>query len=210
MNSFYNFPAHYYKEKYPNKGSPEIAEKVIGLLGAAGIKTRSTRRGLDHGIWVCFKILFNPETNPLNVPIVQVSLFDSEDPLQHYRLGRAVESLRSEGVQILVTGMSVHNLRDFRLAMGQPGPLPYSVSFDEALKEATESDVSVREERMADLLKRPDARKAHPSLEHLLPIHIGAGAAGDDKGVRLWTLPQGSMAWAQYRFGSVPGGAAQL
>lgn len=56
---------------------------------------------------------------------------------------------------------------------------------------------------MAELLKRSDARQAHPSFEHLLPIHIGAGAAGDDLGKRMWTLEEGSMSWAQYRFGEV-------
>ena len=61
---------------------------------------------------------------------------------------------------------------------------------------------------MAELLKRKDARQAHPSFEHLLPIHIGAGAAGDDMGKRLWTYEEGSMSWAQYRFGDVPAAAA--
>ena len=54
---------------------------------------------------------------------------------------------------------------------------------------------------MAELLKRKDARQAHPSFEHLLPIYVGAGAASDDGGKRLWTLEEGSMSWAQYRFG---------
>jgi len=56
---------------------------------------------------------------------------------------------------------------------------------------------------MAKLLEGPEARKAHPTFEHLLPIHIGAGAAGNDSGKQLWTMPQWSMAWAQYRFGEV-------
>jgi 4,5-DOPA dioxygenase extradiol len=56
---------------------------------------------------------------------------------------------------------------------------------------------------MSALIKRSDARKAHPSLEHLLPIHIGAGAAGSDVGEQLWTFPDGSLSWAQYRFGTV-------
>lgn len=60
-----------------------------------------------------------------------------------------------------------------------------------------------RQKAMADLLRRSDARQAHPSFEHLLPIHIGAGAAGNDVGEQLWTLPQGSMSWAQFRFGEV-------
>lgn len=56
---------------------------------------------------------------------------------------------------------------------------------------------------MASLLKRKDARQAHPSFEHLLPIHIGAGAAGEDLGRRTWTFEEGSFSWAQYRFGEV-------
>ena len=82
--------------------------------------------------------------------------------------------------------------------------MPYTTSFDEALKDAVTQPPEAREKAMVELLKRPDARKAHPSFDHLLPIHIGAGAAGDDKGVRLWTLKEGSMSWAQFRFGEVP------
>lgn len=135
---------------------------------------------------------------------MQVSLFDTEDPDQHYRLGQAVSALRAENIQIIVSGMAVHNLRDMRLAMSSPGPLPYTVTFDKALKEAVTSSPDERQAKMAALLKRPDGRKAHPTFEHLLPVHIGAGAAAEDKAVQLFTLPEGSMSWAQYRFGDLP------
>ncbi|OJD23276.1 hypothetical protein ACJ73_05371 [Blastomyces percursus] len=59
-------------------------------------------------------LTFGPDQNPLNVPIVQVSLFKTEDPIQHYRLGQAVAKLREENIQIIVSGMAVHNLRDLR------------------------------------------------------------------------------------------------
>jgi aromatic ring-opening dioxygenase catalytic subunit (LigB family) len=203
LDSFYGFPANYYKETYPNKGSPEIAQKVIDSLTAAGIKSHGMRRGLDHGVWASFKVAFNEKTNPLNVPVVQVSLFDTEDPAQHIALGRAVTHLRDEGIQIIVSGMAVHNLRDLR--WGQQGVKPYAKSFDEALGEAVETESEAeREEKLVQLLKRPDARPAHPSFEHLLPIHVGAGAAGSDKGKRLWTLAEGSFSWAQFRFGDAP------
>ena len=81
--------------------------------------------------------------------------------------------------------------------------MPYTSSFDEALKDAATSTPAEREQKMAALLKRPDARQAHPTFEHLLPIFVGAGAAGDDIGKRLWTLKEGSMSWAQYRFGEL-------
>lgn len=155
-------------------------------------------------------IAFEPEKNPLNVPIVQVSLFDTEDPVQHYRLGQAVSKLREENILIIVSGMAVHNLRDLQFSFGDPRPLPYTASFDEALKDAATAKPAEREQALVDLLKRPDARKAHPTFDHLLPIHIGAGAAGDDKGRRLWTLKEGSMSWAQYRFGEIATNTSSL
>lgn len=105
---------------------------------------------------------FNPEQNPLNVPIVQVSLFHSEDPDQHYRLGQAVASLRDENIVIIGAGMSVHNLRDMFATRGDPTPMPYTVSFDEALKDATESAPAERQALMAQVARRPDAKQAHP------------------------------------------------
>lgn len=84
--------------------------------------------------------------------------------------------------------------------------MPYTASFDEALKDAVTVPVAEREKALAELLKRPDARQAHPTFEHLLPIHIGAGAAGEDLGRRLWTLKEGSTSWAMFRFGEVASG----
>ncbi|MCJ1453067.1 hypothetical protein MMC28_003412 [Mycoblastus sanguinarius] len=191
------------KEKYPNVGSREISNQVIVSLKTSGIEVKPVSRGLDHGVWASFKVAFNPEENPLNVPIVQVSLFSSEHPNQHYNLGRAVAHLRSQNIAIIVSGMAVHNLRDLRYTMGNSKPLPYTSSFDEALKDAVTTLPAEREQKMAELLKRPDARQAHPTFDHLLPIFVGAGAAGEDVGERLFTLKEGSMSWAQYRFGAV-------
>ena len=220
---FYGFPRHYYKEKYPNVGSTEIAKQVMSLMRQNGIEVEGVKRGLDHGVWASFKCgkhtgpsiledqvdadeisaAFDPEDNPLNVPVVQVSLFDSEDPIQHYRLGQAVTSLREQGIQIIVSGMAVHNLRDLRFTSDKSTPMPYTASFDEALKDAVTVPPAEREKAMAALLERDDAREAHPKFDHLLPIFVGAGAADQDMGKRLWTLKEGSMSWAQYRFGDI-------
>lgn len=200
---YYGFPAEYYRVQYPNVGSPALAQKVIGMFKEAGIEAKGVKRGLDHGVFAAFRCAFDPERNPLNVPIVQVSLFGTEDPSQHIKLGRALEPLRDENIVIIVSGMAVHNLRDMRFALGSRQPLPYAISFDAALKEAVETDPEKRDDAMVKLLKRPDARQAHPSFEHLLPIHIGVGAAGSDVGKRVWTLPEACFSWAQFRFGSV-------
>jgi 4,5-DOPA dioxygenase extradiol len=127
------------------------------------------------------------------------SLFDVErgatkaDAKKHIELGWAVEKLREEGILIIVSGMVVHNLRDMAFS-GLGKVMPYTEIFDEALKEAVEGHGTAeeRDNAMVELLPRPDARKAHPTFEYLLPTHVGVGAAGTDKGERLWTLRMGT------------------
>ncbi|KAK9350193.1 Extradiol ring-cleavage dioxygenase, class III enzyme, subunit B [Lipomyces doorenjongii] len=200
---FYGFPPHYYEYKYPNKGSPEVAEKVIEKLSVAGIEVQGVKRGLDHGVWAGFIVAFDPKKNPLDVPIVQVSLYNNDDSDQHYRMGQALESLRDEGILIIGAGMAVHNLRDFRATRGTGQTMPYTFSFDEALKESATAKPEERQAKMSALMRRSDARKAHPTLEHILPIHVCAGAAGSDLGEQLLTFPEGSLSFSQYRFGKV-------
>ncbi|KAF2829767.1 Extradiol aromatic ring-opening dioxygenase [Ophiobolus disseminans] len=201
---FYGFPPHYYEYKFPNKGSPELANKVIERLGGVGIEVQKVKRGLDHGVWAGFIVAFDPKKNPLNVPIVQVSLFNNEDVGRHYRMGEALQSLRAEGILIVGAGMAVHNLQDFRASRGSGKTMPYSFTFDDALKHAATSDPEEREEKMLELMTRSDGRQAHPTLDHILPMYVAAGAAGKSSGKLLWTMPEISLSWAQYRFDELP------
>lgn len=141
---FYGFPPRYYEHKFPNRGSPEIAHKVAERLGGVGIEVEKVKRGLDHGVWVGFipgmsrygpqlslefvadtlPTAFDPKKNPLDVPIVQVSLFGSDDADQHYRMGQALQGLRDEGILIVGAGMAVHNLNDFRRTRGTGATQP--------------------------------------------------------------------------------------
>ncbi|KAJ8120240.1 hypothetical protein ONZ43_g3002 [Nemania bipapillata] len=182
---------------------PELASRVIGLLKDAGIEAEGVKRGLDHGVYVGFSVAFDPDKNPLNIPIVQVSQYNSPDVDQHYRLGQAVAALRDENIVVIGAGMSVHNLRDLRFSFNSPQPLPYVVSFDEALKPAMEAPPAERQARLAEVAKRPDAHQAHPRFDHLMPAYIAAGAGGEDTGKQLWTFHESSMGWAMYRFGDV-------
>lgn len=79
----------------------------------------------------------------------------------------------------------------------------YAFSFDEALKDAATATPEERRAKMLALMRRSDSRKAHPTLDHLLPMYVAAGAGGSDLGERLWTLPEKSLSWAQFRFGKV-------
>jgi 4,5-DOPA dioxygenase extradiol len=144
---FYGFPPHYYEYDYPNKGSPELAGRIVERLSGAGIEVEKVKRGLDHGVWAGFMVgerilslimtqilstlpltdpwaAFDPQKNPLNVPLVQVSLFGNENWDQHYRMGQALEGLRDEGVLIIGAGMAVHNLRDYRAIMATKKTMP--------------------------------------------------------------------------------------
>ena len=146
-----------------------------------------------------------PPQNALTVPIVQVSIFDSESPTTHYALGQAVASLRSQGYLIICSGMAVHNLRDWQWAFQNHKAMEYVETFDEALKEAVVNG-GVGEERrkkMEEMLEREDARKAHPTFEHLLPVHVAAGAGEGEGAQRIWTMGDNSVSWAQFRFGEV-------
>lgn len=114
----------------------------------------------------------SPVTNPLNISIVQASLSDSEDPDQHYALGLALQSLRSENIQIIVSGMAVNNLQDLRLTLATSQTMEYTNTFDRPLCSAVRSAPTSLQRCMADVPRRPDAMKAHPAFDDILPIFI--------------------------------------
>ena len=218
---FYGFPTHYYKQKYPNRGSKKIAEQVISLLQSHGIKASGTDRGLDHGIWVPFKVAFDPEENPLQIPIIQgspfrlkqltilVSLFDNDSVDDHLKLGHALSSLRDQNIMIIGGGMTVHNLRASMpvVSVGAGDHIyPFTPTFNDAtVKAATLNTGEKREEDVRGLYKREDLRLAHPSLEHLMPLVVCCGAAGEDKAECLFkTVEFGALGWASFCFGGIP------
>ncbi|EGX45926.1 hypothetical protein AOL_s00112g115 [Orbilia oligospora ATCC 24927] len=190
------FPKHYYQKKFPHKGSPELATEISEILASENIKSRLVKRGLDHGVWIPFSIAFD-SNNPLEVPIVQVSIYSNENPDKHIALGKALASLRQSYV-IVNSGQAVHNLRDF--SFDETAVLPYVKPFDKALEAAmTENVGEEREEAMLRLLKRSDARAAHPTFDHILPIYVAIGAGSNSRGKQIFNHREGSLGWAQYR-----------
>ncbi|KAF3942217.1 hypothetical protein ABW19_dt0206311 [Dactylella cylindrospora] len=195
---FYGFPRHYYQKQFRHSGSSSMAQEISTMLSSANIRSRMVKRGLDHGIWVPFSIAFDPEKNPLTVPIVQISLFASENAEKHIALGKAIAPLRERGYIIICSGQAVHNLRD--LDFDATKPLPYVGPFDRALEDAMTSGTGDgREAKMLQLLKRRDARAAHPHFDHIIPIYVAIGAASDAVGRQLFNHQEGSLGWAQYK-----------
>jgi 4,5-DOPA dioxygenase extradiol len=175
IHDFRGFPAELHALRYPAPGSPDLAQRITGLLGQAGFSTNTdTARGLDHGAWVPL-ILAYPKAD---IPVVQLSIQSALGPSHHFKLGRAIGTLRATGVLIVGSGSYTHNLSEFFHADARKVEEPEWVSafsdwFDKALME----------NRTDDLLNyrqiAPDAERNHPTEEHLLPIFVALGASGD-------------------------------
>ena len=175
LYDYSGFPAHTYELQWPAPGAPALGARVRTLLTRAGIASaESTQRGLDHGVFIPLKLGW-PDAG---VPTLQLSLQRGLDPAAHLALGRALAPLRDEGVLILGSGMSYHNMRRF----GRPGTLPASEAFDAWLAETVGLAAVERDKRLVAWEAAPSARECHPREEHLLPLMVVAGAAGGDAG----------------------------
>jgi aromatic ring-opening dioxygenase catalytic subunit (LigB family) len=194
LYDYYGFPPESYTLTWPAPGSPALAARVRTLLGEAGIGTaEDATRGYDHGTFVPLKLTY-PDAG---VPAVQLSLQDGLDPSRHIAIGRALQPLRDEGVFIIASGMTFHNLRAFR----DPRAVPVSELFDAWLRESLVLDAAARNERLTHWTSAPGARAAHPREEHLMPLLVAAGAAGEDRAVVAFNDTFAGLRLSAYHFG---------
>jgi aromatic ring-opening dioxygenase catalytic subunit (LigB family) len=138
------------------------------------------------------------------VSVVQVSLRRDLEPATHLALGRALAPLREEGALLIGSGMSFHNMQRFRFRGGPPDP--DSARFDEWLVETLNLTGEERARRLATWAEAPGARGAHPREEHLLPLHVMAGAAEDEPGERVFHDNVLASLQSAFRFGTPNGG----
>lgn len=190
------FPPHTYRIRYPAPGKPALAGRAAALLQAAGYPAGlDPERGFDHGT---FSMLY-PVYPEATMPVVQLSLRRDLDPQAHIDAGRALKPLRDEGVLILGSGLSFHNLRQF----GPAGAVA-SRAFDGWLQETM---TKTPHERSAALLRweqAPMARAAHPREEHLLPLMVALGAAEQEPAACVYHEEDffGSLTVSSFRFGA--------
>lgn len=170
------FPAHTYQLMWPAPGAPALAMRVRDLLGAAGIESGSdTSRGWDHGVFVPMKVMFPCA----DIPTVQLSLQHGLDPATHLAIGDALRPLREEGVLIVGSGQTYHNMRGF---MGNSGRRePDAEAFDAWLRDAM-TDGETRDRSLITWEQAPGARQAQPHEDHLLPLMVAAGSASGEPG----------------------------
>lgn len=173
LYDYYGFAPEAYRLRWPAPGATFLVEQTRALLGAAGFDTAvDPSRGYDHGTFVPMMVALPAA----DLPILQVSLLASLDPAAHVALGRALAPLRDEGVLLLGSGSSYHDLRGFRRAESTEP----SRRFDDWLVDAVARPAAERERLLVAWEQAPAARRCHPREEHLLPLHVMAGAARDD------------------------------
>lgn len=174
IHDFGGFPRELYELQYPASGAPAVAEQSARLLRDAGFSvSTSATRGLDHGAWVPLSLMY-PQAD---IPVFQISLMHGGSPAEHYRLGEALQPLREQDVLIMGSGSVTHNLNEI-MGHGQDDIAPSWVTdFENWLADALAA------RRLADLLDyrrlAPAAVRNHPTEEHLLPLFVALGAAGD-------------------------------
>jgi len=174
---YYGFPTAAYDIAYPAPGSPELASAIIHLLGRHHIPGRiDNRRGFDHGLFIPLELMY-PKAD---IPSIQLSLIQGLDPAAHIEMGRSLNALLDENVLVIGSGFSFHNMKAFS-ADGTTIADPANDSFQDWLIETCTAPLSQaeREQRLIAWETAPAAPYCHPREEHLLPLHVCVGIAGD-------------------------------
>jgi len=169
LYDYHGFPENTYQVQYNAPGAPWLVDRLQTLLTAAGLPVAlDASRGFDHGAFVPLFVMY-PKAN---IPIIQLSLQSMLDTAQHIALGRALAPLRDEGILIIGSGLSYHNLR----LLGLNGKVP-SAQFDNWLQVTLLKSPTERTDQLINWQHAPSARLAHPREDHLIPLMVAVGAA---------------------------------
>ena len=163
IHDFGGFPRELYEIEYPAPGSPELAGRVRDLLAPTAVEL-DERWGLDHGTWSVLCHVF-PQAD---IPVVQLSLDETQPPEYHFEIGKLLAPLRDEGVLIIGSGNIVHNLHTYAWGKQDVEAFDWAARFE---GQARESLLSRDYEPLIsyETLGR-DAMLSIPTPEHYLPL----------------------------------------
>lgn len=179
VHDFGRFADELFRIHYPAPGDPGLAAHIADLLGAAGLPVQAlASHGLDHGVWVPLSRMY-PQAD---IPVVPLAVMPYGDAAGHYALGRALAPLREDGVLVIGSGGFVHNLGEVDWEGGDGALVPWAEAFAGWMRQALlDGDATA----LLDWRRRaPHAQRAHPTVEHLMPLFVALGAAGDGARVR--------------------------
>jgi 4,5-DOPA dioxygenase extradiol len=196
IHDFGGFPRELYEVRYPAPGDPALASRVQSLLApvAAG---RNVDWGLDHGTWSVLCHVF-PNAD---VPVVQLSLDETQPPAFHFELGKRLAPLRDEGVFVMGSGNLVHNLHAYGWGRRSLGPYDWALRFEDRARELIrngEHDPLIAYESLG-----ADARLSVPTPEHYLPLLyvLALRLPGDDVRFPAEGFDGGSVSMTAIRIG---------
>lgn len=196
IHDFGGFPRELYQVQYPAPGDPELARRVKEMLAPLPVELDNSW-GLDHGTWSVLMHAF-PEAD---VPIVQLSIDETQPAAFHFELGKRLAPLRDEGILIAGSGNLVHNLHTYAWGKHTPEPYDWAVRFETTAKELMvkgDFDPLVN----YDSLER-DALLAIPTPDHYLPLLyvLGARKTDDEITFPVQGVDGGSISMLTVRLG---------
>jgi len=180
LYDYSGFPPESYSITYPAAGNPALVREIIGIFQKAGLEAQEkNNRGFDHGVFVPLKLMY-PDAN---IPVLQISLIRGLDPQKHWNLGKTLQELLQRRILFLGSGFSFHNMREFYYSTSTRDE--YNHQFQTWLHESCTSKEKLT--NLLDWAKAPHARFCHPREEHLIPLLVCAGLAGEAC-KRSWNL----------------------
>lgn len=163
IHDFGNFPPELFAVEYPAPGYPELARQIQQLLAPISVKL-DEQWGLDHGTWSVLKHVF-PQAN---IPVIQLSLDETQPPQCHYEIGQRLSQLREQGILILGSGNIIHNLRTYAWHHPETPAFDWATRFEAYIQNAIiqgDSEAVINYESFGS-----DALLAVPTPEHYLPL----------------------------------------
>jgi 4,5-DOPA dioxygenase extradiol len=196
IHDFGGFPPELYEVQYPAPGDPNLARRVLRLLAPLPVHVDSSW-GLDHGTWSVFRHVY-PDAD---VPIVQLSIDETEPAAFHFEIGRQLAPLREEGILIAGSGNLVHNLHAYAWGQHAPKLFDWAVRFEALAKDLMilgDSEPLINYENLGR-----DAHRAIPTPDHYLPLLyvLGTRRKADSVTFPVEGVDGGSVSMLSVRIG---------
>lgn len=196
IHDFGGFPRALFDMQYPAPGWPTVAEGISAALRNPPVEVDEHQWGLDHGTWSVLQPMFPAA----DIPVMQLSLDYSRPPPEHLALGGQLRALREQGVLIVGSGNTVHNLRAVDRNAADNQAHSWAIEFDDF---AARHISSGNHAELANFLALGTlAKTAHPTHDHFLPLLHAAGAAHDgeapryfNEGFQLGAIGMRSVVW---------------
>ena len=197
IHDFGGFPRELFAVRYPAPGDAALGARVRELLAPLPVSADLTW-GLDHGTWSVLCHLF-PQAD---VPVVQLSIDETQPSRFHYELGARLQPLRDEGILLLGSGDIVHNLHAYAWGRHPQAPYDWALRFEAHVREALMHGDHAPLIDYAILGR--DAVLAVPTPEHYLPLLyvIGASLPGEGVSFPVEGMDGGSVSMLAVQFGS--------